>query len=156
MRSCRSKQQRPQRLSSYPGPSPMNFNPGTMVRQTNDRPPSYGPNVPAALVAAVPRRSSRSQHSQHSRSGSVPLQGQHRSSRSSGANGTPGHRPSGSAQSALSIGSGSRYSQRSSEHGSQHGSGHYAPQFPIGPIGNNRADWVDETLYSGPSPSGRR
>lgn len=147
MRSCRSKSQKPQRLSSYPGPPPMNFNPSAMVRQTNDPPPTYGPAVPATVAAAVPRRSSHSQHSQHSRTGSVPLQGQ---PRSSGANGALGHRTSGSAQSALS--NGSRYSRGSSGHGSAPGGGHYAPQFPIGPIGTSRTDWVDEALYNGSTP----
>ncbi|KAI0641152.1 Metallo-peptidase family M12B Reprolysin-like-domain-containing protein [Trametes meyenii] len=31
---------------------------------------------------------------------------------------------------------------------------HYAPQYPMGPERTSRADWVDETMFNGPPPSG--
>ncbi|TFK91513.1 hypothetical protein K466DRAFT_541493 [Polyporus arcularius HHB13444] len=151
LRSCRSKPAaKAERLPSYPGTPPVNFDPSAMVRQAG--PGVYGPNVPAHVAAAaVPsqgtRRSSNSRSA--SRTGSVPLGSQVRSSggsahrTSGGSNRTPGvgHRTSGGGNSTLSAGHRSNGSS---------GSGHYAPQFPIESVRSSRQAWVDETLYNGP------
>ncbi|KAL1940653.1 hypothetical protein VTO73DRAFT_8088 [Trametes versicolor] len=87
-RSCRSKPKSVERLPSYPGTPPMNFNPGAMVAQ-----PMYGPNAPVGAGAGAPRSRRHGPNKSHERQGSImPIQsppdrssvplGSHRSSRS--------------------------------------------------------------------------
>ncbi|KAI0761701.1 Metallo-peptidase family M12B Reprolysin-like-domain-containing protein [Trametes elegans] len=69
MRSCRSKPKSAQRLPSYPGYPPLNFNASAMVTQ----PSMYGPNVPARARQGSDgsNRSNRA----HTRQGSImPIQ----------------------------------------------------------------------------------
>ncbi|KAI0358793.1 hypothetical protein OH77DRAFT_1447894 [Trametes cingulata] len=107
-----------QRLPSYPGAPPMNFNPTAMVAQ----PAMYGPNVPASAMPPATRQRSRT----HGRQGSImPIQ-------------TPPDRTSAPLA-----------------HRSTRSMSHYAPQFPLESARNSHANWVDETIYNGPTPGGR-
>ncbi|KAH9938983.1 Metallo-peptidase family M12B Reprolysin-like-domain-containing protein [Epithele typhae] len=150
-----------QRLPSYPGPAPMNFDPSTMVRQDATWRPQTGmrgPNAPATVVAAaVPRQSSHSSHSRSTRNDSasgsgvrpgVGVVGVSRSGSGGGGGGGGG----GSAPSR----SGPPISSRTvvpgaSGHRTKGGSGHGsdAPQRPPDPARPGRSGWVDETLYNG-------